>query len=290
MKVVTTARALADELAAGRRSGRTIVYVATMGALHEGHLSLVDLARAECEIVVSSIFVNPLQFGPDEDFDSYPRPVERDLELLADRGTTVAFLPDWIEIFPRRTRTLQEFGVHVSVPKLSHQLCGASRPGHFDGMVTESLLFLHLVRPDRTYWGEKDFQQLRVIETLVDDLRLPVRVVRGPTRRERDGLALSSRNVHLAPSMRATAPELARTLFEARDSLSGGAGLATVLPDARNRLTGHGFQVEYFVACDERSLTPVDRPDGLAPTRLFAAARLGDVRLIDNVRVTGSRP
>ncbi|MEV6328830.1 pantoate--beta-alanine ligase [Streptomyces sp. NPDC051909] len=289
MKVVTTARELAAEWETARRSGAVIGYVPTMGALHEGHLSLVDLARAECDLVICSIFVNPLQFGPDEDFDSYPRPVERDLGLLESRGTGVAFLPDWLEIFPRRERTLADFGTHVSVPRLSGQLCGRSRTGHFDGMVTESLLFLNLVRPDRTYWGEKDFQQLRIIETLVQDLRLPVTVVRGATRREADGLAMSSRNKNLTPEARAAAPGLPRTLQEARAALMGGASLPEVLATTREALDALGFAVEYLVACEEESLTEVSTLDGPAAVRVFAAATLGGVRLIDNVRVTEER-
>ncbi|GAA3784240.1 pantoate--beta-alanine ligase [Streptomyces phyllanthi] len=290
MRVISTAPELAAEWDAGRLSGSVIGYVPTMGALHEGHLSLVDLAREQCDLVICSIFVNPLQFGPDEDFDSYPRTVERDLKLLEARGTTVVFLPDWDEIFPGRARTLQDFGTHVSVPRLSHQLCGRTRPGHFDGMVTESLLFLNLVRPDRTYWGEKDFQQLRIIETLVQDLRLPVRVVRGVTRREPDGLAMSSRNKGLLFDARAVAPHIHRVLLQSRARLLDGDPLPTVLAAARDCLTERGFEVEYLVACEEESLTEVRTLDFHAPIRLFAAAHLEGVRLIDNMRVTEVAP
>ncbi|MGW1167390.1 pantoate--beta-alanine ligase [Streptomyces sp. NPDC002550] len=286
MKVVTTARELAAEWEAGRRAGAVIGYVPTMGALHEGHLSLVDLAREECDLVICSIFVNPLQFGLEEDFESYPRPVERDLSLLRARDTDVTFLPSWTEIFPGRERVLQDFGTHVSVPRLSHQLCGRSREGHFDGMVTESLLFLHLVRPDRTYWGEKDFQQLRIIETLVRDMRLPVTVVRGATKREEDGLAMSSRNKNLSPKARVVSPNLQRVLKDARIRTLSGEPLPAVLAAAREELTSLGFAVEYLVACEEESLTEVPTLDGPVAVRLFAAARLDGVRLLDNIRVT----
>ncbi|MEV7504086.1 pantoate--beta-alanine ligase [Streptomyces sp. NPDC093018] len=288
MKVVTTARELATEWEAGRRAGAVIGYVPTMGALHEGHLSLVDLARAECDLVICSIFVNPLQFGPDEDFESYPRPMERDLELLTARDTDVAFLPGWTEIFPGGERVLDDFGTHVSVPRLSHQLCGAARAGHFDGMVTESLLFLNLVRPDRTYWGEKDFQQLRIIETLVADMRLPVTVVRGATRREPDGLAMSSRNKNLDPAARAISPALRKCLEEMRAQVLSGGPLPAVLAAGRERLGSLGFAVEYLVACEEEALTEVAAADGPVPVRLFAAARLGGVRLLDNIPLTGA--
>nr|AGZ94004.1 pantoate--beta-alanine ligase [Streptomyces sp. MMG1662] len=288
--MISTVRELAAEWDTGRLAGSVIGYVPTMGALHEGHLSLVDLAREQCDLVICSIFVNPLQFGPDEDFESYSRPVERDLKLLEARGTSVAFLPDWVEIFPRRERTLQDFGSHVSVPRLSHQLCGRTRAGHFDGMVTESLLFLNLVRPDRTYWGEKDFQQLRIIETLVQDLRLPVRVVRGVTRREEDGLAMSSRNMNLSPDARAVAPRLHQVLLESRSRLLDGDALSAVLAAARDTLTERGFEIEYLVAGEEESLTEVRTLDSRVPTRLFAAARLDGVRLIDNLRVTEVAP
>ncbi|MEW2619293.1 pantoate--beta-alanine ligase [Streptomyces sp. NPDC048106] len=286
MKVVTTATELAAEWEAGRRAGAVIGYVPTMGALHEGHLSLVDLARAECDLVVCSIFVNPLQFGPDEDFESYPRPVERDLELLRARDTDLAFLPDWREIFPGGERVLDDFGTHVSVPRLSHQLCGRSREGHFDGMVTESLLFLNLVRPDRTYWGEKDFQQLRIIETLVRDMRLPVTVVRGATKREPDGLAMSSRNKNLSPGARALGPRLRERLKSMREAALSGEALPEVLAAGRDGLTSLGFEVEYLVACEEEALTEVRTLDGPVPVRLFAAARLGGVRLLDNIPLT----
>lgn len=288
MKVVTTARELAVEWDAARRAGAVIGYVPTMGALHEGHLSLVDLAREECDLVICSIFVNPLQFGPDEDFDSYPRPVERDLSLLRARGTGIAFLPDWTEIFPGRERVLDDFGTHVSVPRLSHQLCGRSRAGHFDGMVTESLLFLNLVRPDRTYWGEKDFQQLRIIETVVDNLRLPVTVVRGATRREPDGLAMSSRNKNLTAEARAVSPNLRSILQDARVKLRDGEPVSAVLAAARQDLTRLGFDVEYLVACEEQSLSEVQTLDGPVAVRLFAAATLGGVRLLDNIPLTGA--
>ncbi|MGW3173916.1 pantoate--beta-alanine ligase [Streptomyces sp. NPDC001153] len=284
--MVTTARELAAEWEAGRRAGAVIGYVPTMGALHEGHLSLVDLAREECDLVICSIFVNPLQFGLEEDFESYPRPVERDLSLLRARDTDVTFLPSWTEIFPGRERVLQDFGTHVSVPRLSRQLCGRSREGHFDGMVTESLLFLHLVRPDRTYWGEKDFQQLRIIETLVRDMRLPVTVVRGATKREEDGLAMSSRNKNLSPEARVVSPNLQRVLKDARIRTLSGEPLPAVLAAAREELTSLGFAVEYLVACEEESLTEVPTLDGPVAVRLFAAARLDGVRLLDNIRVT----
>ncbi|MFG3024996.1 pantoate--beta-alanine ligase [Streptomyces sp. NPDC048254] len=290
MRVISTVRELAAEWDTGRLAGSVIGYVPTMGALHEGHLSLVDLAREQCDLVICSIFVNPLQFGPDEDFESYPRPVERDLKQLEARGTSVAFLPDWAEIFPRRERTLQDFGTHVSVPRLSHQLCGRTRAGHFDGMVTESLLFLNLVRPDRTYWGEKDFQQLRIIETLVQDLHLPVRVVRGVTRREEDGLAMSSRNKNLSPDARAVAPRIHQVLLESRARLLDGDALSAVLAAARDTLIERGFEVEYLVAGEEESLTEVRTLDSRVPIRLFAAARLDGVRLIDNIRVTEVAP
>ncbi|MFF8991076.1 pantoate--beta-alanine ligase [Streptomyces sp. NPDC014983] len=286
MKVVTTAGELAAEWEAARRAGAVIGYVPTMGALHEGHLSLVGLAREECDLVICSIFVNPLQFGLDEDFESYPRPMERDLELLKDRDTDIAFLPSWTEIFPGRERVLDDFGTHVSVPRLSHQLCGRSREGHFDGMVTESLLFLNLVRPDRTYWGEKDFQQLRIIETLVQDMRLPVTVVRGATKREPDGLAMSSRNKNLGPEARATAPRLRGVLEDMRARVRSGEPLPTVLAAGRERLASLGFAVEYLVACEEEALTEVRSVDGPVPVRLFAAARLGGVRLLDNIPLT----
>ncbi|MBT2363974.1 pantoate--beta-alanine ligase [Streptomyces sp. ISL-10] len=284
--MVTTAQELATEWDAARKVGAVIGYVPTMGALHEGHLSLVDLARDECDVVICSIFVNPLQFGLDEDFESYPRPVERDLGLLEARGTSIAFLPSWTEIFPGRERVLEDFGTHVAVPRLSHQLCGRSRAGHFDGMVTESLLFLNLVRPDRTYWGEKDFQQLRIIETLVQDLRLPVTVVRGATRREPDGLAMSSRNKNLTPEARAVSPNLRRVLQEARAELLAGQPLPAVRATARQELTDLGFVVEYLVACEEGSLSEVSTLDTPLAVRLFAAAMLQGVRLLDSIPLT----
>jgi pantoate--beta-alanine ligase len=281
MEVVTTKVALRARLDAERAAGRTVGLVPTMGALHEGHLSLVDAAAAECDVVALTIFVNPLQFAAGEDLDAYPRPLSRDLELAEGAGTTVAFTPSTDEMYPRPTAT----SVHVE--GLTATMEGASRPTHFDGVTTVVTKLFNVAGPCRAYFGEKDFQQLAVVRRMATDLDQPVTVVGRPIVREADGLAMSSRNVYLSPEERAAAPVLHRALragaalVEAaeRDPAEVAARMATVVgsePLAR---------LDYAEVVDPDTLA---RPPVLvagSEVRLLVAAGLGATRLLDNLGV-----
>jgi len=246
-----------------------------MGYLHDGHASLVRRARAECGVVAVSIFVNPTQFGPGEDFAAYPRDLERDLALLAGEGVDVAFVPG-ADFYPRGADTA------VTVGAAAEPLEGAFRPGHFRGVATVVSMLFNAVRPDRAYFGEKDWQQLQVIRRMVRDLHVPVEIVAVPTTREPDGLAMSSRNVRLSPAERAAALCVPRALGAVRAAFAGGerrpdalaAAMRAVL-DAEPRAT-----VDYAEVVDPETLHSIDRAE--ANSRAMVAVRLGSVRLIDN--------
>jgi pantoate--beta-alanine ligase len=251
-----------------------------MGSLHEGHMSLLTAAREQADRVVASVFVNPLQFGPGEDFERYPRTPEDDSRLLAAAGCDLLFLPGVEEIYPdgRQSATL------VSVPSLSGILCGAFRPGHFDGVATVVAKLFGIVQPDLAVFGEKDYQQLAIIRRMTVDLDLPVRIVAAPTVRATDGLAMSSRNRYLSASDRAIAPKIYASLQEATARLAAGERNFALLEErGAAALRQAGMQPDYFAVRDAVSLQPPD-PD----TReivVLAAARLGKARLIDNLRV-----
>lgn len=266
------------ELRAWRESVGDVGFVPTMGALHDGHLSLVRRARAENPHVLASIFVNPLQFGPKEDLSRYPRPFERDCELLTAEGTHALFAPQAEEMYPADRST------QVTEARVSEGLCGAARPGHFDGVCTVVLKLFHLAQPTRAYFGEKDAQQLRVIERMVRDLDVPVQVVRVPTVREADGLAMSSRNQYLTPAEREAAPALYRALRSMRDALHAGERNARSLEDlGRSHLARTPqFRVQYLEVRDPHSLAMLDEVPTTGALAL-GAAYLGTTRLIDNI-------
>jgi pantoate--beta-alanine ligase len=277
---VTRVAELRTALDGERRVGRSVGFVPTMGYLHEGHMSLMVQARTTDDVVVASIFVNPLQFGPSEDLDSYPRDLDRDLEAAARAGVDLLFVPDVQEMYPEPPLT------RVEVADLSTRLEGASRPTHFAGVATVVAKLLNAVGPCRAYFGEKDFQQLVVIRRMVRDLSFPVEVVGCPTVRELDGLAKSSRNVYLSPEERAAAPVLYRALQ---------SGKATILAGERDPAVVHDLvagiveaeplaELDYVAVVDADSLT-VPEPLG-GRLRLLVAARFGRARLIDNVGVT----
>ena len=260
-----------------REAGRTVAFVPTMGALHEGHLSLVRRARALGDEVWVSIFVNPTQFGPGEDFDRYPRELEADLERLDGEGVAVVFAPSTAEMYPEPPAVTVGFG------GLENVLCGASRPGHFAGVGLVVLKLFNVVAPEAAVFGQKDAQQAVLILRLVRDLDLPVRIDVAPTVREPDGLAMSSRNRYLAPADRAAAPTLYRALLAGREAVASGetdpavvARAVTEVLDAEPRL-----EVEYAACVDPWTLHPPARVTG--PVLLAVAARLGPARLIDNV-------
>ncbi len=274
-----TIRRLADlraTLAALRAQGDTIALVPTMGALHAGHMALVEQARRAARRVVVSIFVNPMQFAAHEDLDLYPRREATDSRMLNDAGVDVLWLPGVEDVYP------PGFATTVSVTGVSDGLDGAARPGHFDGVATVVAKLFGQVRPDTALFGEKDFQQLAVIRRMVADLDIDVRVQAVPTQRDDDGLALSSRNAYLAPDDRARAVALPRALGVAASTIARGGDADAALATASEALAAAGFAVDYVALVDAETLGPAtaDRP-----RRLLAAARIGATRLIDNVAV-----
>jgi pantoate--beta-alanine ligase len=268
--------ALRARVAAWRGAGERVVLVPTMGALHTGHLALVAEARRAGRAVVS-IFVNPTQFGPSEDFSRYPRDVETDLAGLAEAGADAAWIPEVATMYP------PGFATRIEVAGLTEGLCGAYRPGHFAGVATVVTKLLNQVRPDIALFGEKDFQQLQVIRRAVADLDMGVEIRGVPTIREADGLALSSRNRYLAPEERAAAPRLHAVLARIAEAARGGAETAAPCADGIAALEAAGFRVQYLAVCDADTLAPVARVAG--PARVLAAAYLGRTRLIDNLPV-----
>ena len=282
MEVVCEIRGLRERREAMRGS---VGLVPTMGNLHQGHLALVREARKACANVVATIFVNPTQFAPNEDFASYPRTFEEDVAQLEQAGVDVLFAPDTDEMYPRGREGL----TRVSVPALADTLCGAARPGHFDGVATVVAKLLHLAAPHQAFFGEKDWQQLAIIRAMVRDLDMAAQIVGIPTVRAGDGLALSSRNQYLTPEERAVAPLIHRKLCGVRDAIDGGQGdFAMLEAQASRDLATAGFKVDYVAVRDaERLVTPDEHTQAL---RILAAARLGRARLIDNVgaRVAGS--
>ncbi len=265
-------------------AGRRVALVPTMGALHAGHMALVNAARGVADAVVVSVFVNPTQFGPNEDFSSYPRQLEMDTALCADHGVDAVYAPSVEEMYPNGFATRMS----VTAP-LVEVLCGASRPGHFDGVAIVVSKLLLQALPDVALFGEKDFQQLQVIRRVVVDVNIPVEIMGVPTQREHDGLALSSRNAYLLPEERAVAPALHQTLQHMAERLRAGEALTAVLTEGRNRIVQVFHALDYLDLRRERDLYDAALlPQGAwlaEPCRLFVAAKLGKARLIDNVRV-----
>jgi pantoate--beta-alanine ligase len=268
-----------EELARARRDlDGTVALVPTMGALHAGHMALVAEARRRADQVVASIFVNPAQFGANEDFGRYPRREEQDARMLEDGGCDLLWAPSVHDIYP------DGFATKISVGGVSERWEGEARPGHFDGVATVVAKLLLLVRPDVAVFGEKDFQQLAVIRRMATDLNLTAEIVGVPTVREADGLALSSRNAYLLPEERKRAVGLTRGLQAARAAILGGTPVPEVLHDAHTSLRDAGFSpIDYFALVDAATLDPLNEPKGVM--RLIAAATINNTRLIDNLAV-----
>lgn len=277
--VISTIKGLRTRVAKWKKEGQRIALVPTMGALHEGHLSLVELARREADRVIVSIFVNPKQFGPKEDFTAYPRDEAGDRAKLKKAGVDVIYAPEAEEIYP------DGFSTEVHVGGVSDVLCDASRPGHMDGVATVVTKFLMQTQPDVVLFGEKDWQQLVVTRKLVRDLDIPVKIAAAPIVREDDGLALSSRNAYLSPNEREVAPLLHAILAEAARAISEGRPVETVLKIGKSTLANSGFKVDYFELRDAETLIPLKALD--RPARVFAAVHLGKTRLIDNLPIPG---
>lgn len=265
--------------AARRKLGR-LAFVPTMGALHEGHLSLMRLAKQHAPHVAVSIFVNPTQFGPNEDFNRYPRPIEQDLELCRSVGVDLVFNPSPQEMYPPGSPKIA-----IDLPELTTVLEGAHRPGHFAGVCQVVAKLFNIVQPDVAVFGQKDFQQLRILTAMVEALDFPIEMIPGPTIREEGGLAMSSRNRYLSPDERQRALAISRALRYAQDQVqSGNKDAAALLEAMRGILQEQQLTIDYVAAVDPRTLTPKAVID--APTNFAIAARVGTTRLIDNTLVT----
>ncbi|MEN3976205.1 pantoate--beta-alanine ligase [Emcibacter sp. SYSU 3D8] len=266
---------LRGQVAAWRKAGETVALVPTMGALHDGHLSLMRLAKGLADRVIASIFVNPAQFGPGEDYERYPRTETEDVAKLATAGIDAAFVPTAREMYP------EGFATRVHIDRLGDVLCGAHRPGHFDGMALIVVKLLTSALPDVAIFGEKDYQQLQIIRRFTADLNIPVRILGAPIEREPDGLALSSRNRYLSPEQRRIAVALSLALKSVRDIVKAGGDPSAASATAREQVLKAGFDsVDYIEVRDPASLELVTAPG--KPARVFGAARLGTTRLIDN--------
>lgn len=278
MQTIHDRLTLSQTLKGFRENDETVALVPTMGALHDGHMALVAEARRRADRVVVSIFVNPRQFGPNEDYESYPRRADSDSVKLVAAGVDLLWMPGVPEMYP------EGFATNIRVSGLPDRLCGAARPGHFDGVATVVAKLFNQVRPDVAIFGEKDWQQLAIIRRMATDLDMPIDIVGFPTQREDDGLALSSRNAYLEPKDRAAALALPRALGNAAQALQKGADVAQTLAAVAPTLTNAGFaSVDYVELVDADTLAPLDRLD--RPARLLAAARIGKARLIDNLAV-----
>jgi len=284
VQTATTLDMLRNALAKLRHAGSTVALVPTMGALHEGHLALVREARAKCDHVVASIFVNPTQFGPNEDLDAYPRQLAQDSAMLEAEGVALLWAPTLEAMYP------DGFATTISVSGVSEGQCGAARPGHFDGVATVVCKLFNQVMPDMAFFGEKDFQQLAVIRAMARDLDLTrphVRDIVGvPTVREADGLAMSSRNRYLSQRDRAAAAALPRAMKAAIAAIEAGEDVGQALAALKDALLGAGFdRIDYAELVDSTSLAALDSVN-CVPARLLVAARIGGTRLIDNMGVS----
>jgi pantoate--beta-alanine ligase len=284
MEIIQLPEAMQNRAKSYLLNGRTIGFVPTMGSLHEGHLSLVRRARQESDIIVISIFVNPIQFGPSEDFERYPRDTKGDLEKLQQENADVIFMPEMSLMYPQR------FLTHVEVDEISQRLCGAFRPNHFRGVATVVTKLLNIVKPTKVYFGQKDFQQSVIIKKLVRDLNIDTDVVICPTVRERDGLAMSSRNAYLTEKQRKAATVIYKCLQEASDLIKSGIiDGAVVRGFMQERILKETdiSSIDYAGVYDPETMVDVSEISG--DTLLAVALKIGDTRLIDNMLVTADK-
>ncbi|TCK04504.1 pantoate--beta-alanine ligase [Phorcysia thermohydrogeniphila] len=277
MRVVRSVKEMQSISETLRKTGKTIGFIPTMGYLHDGHMSLVERARKENDVVVMSIFVNPVQFAPGEDFERYPRDIERDKKIAQEKGVDYLFVPEVSEMYP------EGYSTYVEVEGITEVLCGAKRPGHFRGVATVVTKLFNIVKPHRAYFGKKDFQQLKVIERLVRDLNFDVEVIGCPIVREEDGLAMSSRNVYLSPEERESATSLYRALKLAKELIEKGErNPETIKSKMEEFILSHPHvkAIDYIEIVDSETLKPVDEiKEG---TLIALAVFVGNARLIDN--------
>lgn len=278
MQIIRDIAMLRRAVSALQQGGKSVALVPTMGALHDGHLSLVRMGKRVADHVVVSIFVNPTQFGPNEDFAAYPRDEARDAALLAQEGVALLWAPDVATMYPAGHST------HIEVTELGADYCGAARPGHFDGVATVVSKFFNQVRADVAIFGEKDWQQLAIIRRMARDLDFAIDILGAPIARDTDGLALSSRNAYLSKEQRAAAVAFPNALKAAAKAIANGAGVAETLAAAEAEIVRGGFDsVDYVALADADSLERLT--EFRKPARLLAAARMGKTRLIDNLAV-----
>ena len=278
MDIYSSVDALRSTLNAARRAGKTIAFVPTMGNLHAGHISLMRQAHEHADLVVASIFVNRLQFGPNEDFDKYPRTFEADCAQLREAGVDVLFAPTETDLYPEPQTYV------VEPPEIQHMLEGEVRPGHFRGVATVVMKLFQIVQPDVALFGKKDYQQLMVLRNMSRQFMLPINIIGGETVRAEDGLALSSRNGYLSPSERAEAPRLQRCLQGIRQAvLSGDKNYAVLCEKAIAELDSHGWRTDYISIRRQQDLAPADPED--RDLVIVAASRLGAPRLLDNLEI-----
>jgi len=282
VKVIPTVEQMQESAESLRQDGRRIACVPTMGFLHDGHLSLMRLARRRADVLVVSVFVNPAQFGPEEDFETYPRNPERDLELCAKEDVDIVFTPKTGALYPNGYQS------YVKLQHLPHHLCGLSRPGFFTGVATVVTKLLNIVRPHIAVFGEKDYQQLLVIRRMVQDLNFNTEIIGAPIVREKDGLAMSSRNAYLTPDQRPAALTLYRSLLQARKRIeTGERDAARILKEARDLITAQPeTHIVYLSICDPETLIDVERID--RPALMALAVKVGKTRLIDNTILAAS--
>ncbi len=279
MKIFTDPKQIQQYVLVQRAAGKTIALIPTMGYLHRGHTTLMEQARPTAQIVIVSIFVNPLQFGPREDLDTYPRDFESDCRTCKQAGVDIIFSPRMSDIYPAGFQTT------VSVAEITRGLCGAHRPGHFNGVTTVVAKLFNLTLPHKAFFGEKDYQQLAAIRQMVNDLNFPIEIVGVPIVREADGLAMSSRNAYLSPSQREAALSLSHSLFRARETFKQGERQSSILQqtvrDTIQADSDHNCQLEYLAVCDPETLVEIEQIEKGAVIAL--AARVGKTRLIDNI-------
>ncbi|MHB1127648.1 MAG: pantoate--beta-alanine ligase [Bacillota bacterium] len=277
MEIIGQIDLLRDFLDKHRQEGKVIGFVPTMGYFHQGHITLMDRAREECQVVVVSIFVNPTQFAANEDLDKYPRDLERDLSMAREAGVDCIFVPDVQEMYP------QGYATYVDVERLTGNLCGRSRPNHFRGVTTVVSKLFHIVGPHKSYFGQKDAQQVLVIRRMVRDLNIPVEVITVPTAREEDGLAMSSRNVYLSPLEREHAVVLFRSLHMAQKMVTSGERNAKKIISTMQEMISAfpETSIDYIEICNTDDLEPIDLLRG--EVLIALAVRIGATRLIDNI-------
>lgn len=279
-QVISSPKQMQDISLNLKRAGKIIGFVPTMGYLHQGHISLINKARQENDIVVVSIFVNPIQFGKNEDFDRYPRDFDRDFVICKDSNVDYLFYPDYLQMYP------EGYSTYVEVEGLSDVLCGAFRPGHFRGVTTVVLKLFNIIQPTRAYFGKKDYQQLKVIQRMVKDLNLPINVIGCPTVREPDGLAMSSRNKYLSDEERQSALFISRSLFKVKDSFEHGVTDTDKLIEIGMFVLNQApliREVQYYQIVDPETLLPVKQAK--KGDVVLTAVYIGNTRLIDNIEL-----